>query len=277
MPFPLETLLDEAAGAALPLPPALEALYGGPLRFPGHTGRPYIISNFVATIDGVVALNEAGITDGGAISGFNPQDQFVMGLLRSASDAVIAGASTLRRAPGHVWTGQFVSPQQAEDYALFRSRMGKAPFPLNVVVTGSGNVDLSLPLFQDGQIPVLLLTTIEGFERLKDHPVADTVRIEARKNIRFLSVPTILETVAPFVQDGLLLIEGGPHMLGDFLSARRVDALFLTVAPQIAGRDSLVERSGLVEGKRFAPSNPLWGRLIGAKRGKDHLFLRYQF
>jgi hypothetical protein len=56
-----------------------------------------------------------------------------------------------------------------------------------------------------------------------------------------------------------------------------LDELFLTLAPQVAGRDDTGERPGLVAGQRFAPEQPRWGELIGIKRGGSHLFLRYAF
>jgi riboflavin biosynthesis pyrimidine reductase len=65
--------------------------------------------------------------------------------------------------------------------------------------------------------------------------------------------------------------------MGDFFAERCLDELFLTLAPQIAGRDGSIERPGLITGKRFAPEHPLWGTLIGVKRGGSHLFLRYAF
>src|SRR5688572_10133102 len=58
---------------------------------------------------------------------------------------------------------------------------------------------------------------------------------------------------------------------------QRLDDLFLTLAPQVAGRDGVMERPGLVIGKRFAPEHPRWGTLAGVKRGASHLFLRYSF
>jgi hypothetical protein len=51
----------------------------------------------------------------------------------------------------------------------------------------------------------------------------------------------------------------------------------LTVAPQVAGRDGALARPGLVAGKRLAPEDPVWGALVGLKRGGSHLFLRYAF
>ena len=74
-----------------------------------------------------------------------------------------------------------------------------------------------------------------------------------------------------------ILIEGGPHLVGDFFAERRLDELFLTLSPQVAGRESSIERLGIVAEKIFAPEHPLWGRLVSVRRGGSHLFLRYGF
>jgi hypothetical protein len=50
-----------------------------------------------------------------------------------------------------------------------------------------------------------------------------------------------------------------------------------TVSPQVAGRDGDLARPGFVAGTSFAPEHPVWGALVGLKRGGDHLFLRYAF
>jgi riboflavin biosynthesis pyrimidine reductase len=65
--------------------------------------------------------------------------------------------------------------------------------------------------------------------------------------------------------------------MGNFFAERCLDELFLTFAPQIAGRDDSAVRPGLVAGKSFAPEQPLWGTLASVKRGGSHLFLRYTF
>ena len=49
---PLESLYEAERGSDLPLPSELATLYGR-LQFPLHPGRPYIIGNFVTTLDGV--------------------------------------------------------------------------------------------------------------------------------------------------------------------------------------------------------------------------------
>jgi riboflavin biosynthesis pyrimidine reductase len=77
--------------------------------------------------------------------------------------------------------------------------------------------------------------------------------------------------------DRLILVEGGPRLLGDFYAERLLDEQFLTLAPQLVGRDVGDQRISLVMGKSFAPRNPLWGTLVDLRRGSSHLFLRYSF
>jgi riboflavin biosynthesis pyrimidine reductase len=64
--------------------------------------------------------------------------------------------------------------------------------------------------------------------------------------------------------------------MASFVDEQLVDEVFLTVAPQVAGRGK-GERPGFVEGKTFAPDDPRWGTLLSVKRAGQHLFLRYGF
>src|SRR5512139_2269701 len=156
--MPLETLLDVVGGGEFPLPPALANLYG-PLRFPLKEGRPYVIGNFVTTMDGVASLSVPGMAGGGPISGSNPHDRMVMGLLRSVADAVIVGAGTLRSVPNHRWTAEYVCPALSDSYRQLRAALGKGEAPLNVIVTARGEIDTQLPVFQSGAAPVLVVST----------------------------------------------------------------------------------------------------------------------
>jgi hypothetical protein len=66
--------------------------------------QPYVFSNFVTTLDGVVSLNTKGHASGADISGFSSQDRMVMGLLRAIADVVIIGSGTLGADRRHVWS-----------------------------------------------------------------------------------------------------------------------------------------------------------------------------
>jgi riboflavin biosynthesis pyrimidine reductase len=273
---PLEGLYDVQQGAELPLPPTLATLIGR-LLFPVHVDQPHVIGNFVTTLDGVVSLNVPGQSGGGPISGFNQHDRMVMGLLRAVADAVIVGAGTLRAVPQHLWTAEYVYPALAEEYQQLRSTLGKSEPPLNVIVTARGTLDLGLPVFQSAEVPVLIVTTQEGAEHIDRHALPRLVQVAAVQQVGALSAQAILEAIGAVRQCNMILLEGGPRLMGDFFAEQRLDELFLTLAPQVAGRDESLDRPGLVAGKRFAPEHPIWGILVGIKRGGSHLFLRYAF
>jgi riboflavin biosynthesis pyrimidine reductase len=272
---PLESLYDTSSGAEVPLPPELARVYG-PLRVPRHADRPHVISNFVSTLDGVVSWNTPGKSGGGEISGFNAHDRLLMGLLRAVADAVVIGAGTLRSVPRHLWTAEHVYRPLADTFRELRARLGKSPAPLNVIVTSQGRIDLSLPVFRSDVVPALIVTAPAGEEAVRAQPAGASVRIVTGRGGNRLTVSAgdVLDAIGAG-PGGAVLVEGGPQLLADFLAEERLDELFLTLSPQIAGRDRTVVRPSLVEGKLFAPEAPLWANLTSLKRGGNHLFMRY--
>jgi len=273
---PLESLYDSQRGTDLPLPPELAAIYGQ-LRFPLQPDRPYVIANFVTSLDGVASLEAPGRAGGGDISGNNKHDHMVMGILRAVADAIIVGAGTLRKSPRHVWTAEHIYPPFSAFYQQLRHDMGKTTPPLNVIATIEGNIDLDQPLFLSGKVPVLVLTTRRGEQRIRQQAIPPSTEVGALKQSGSLSAQAILEAVQQVRPCNLILTEGGPQLLAAFFAERCLDELFLTLAPQVAGRDETIDRPGLVAGKLFAPEFPLWGTLISVKREASHLFLRYAF
>jgi riboflavin biosynthesis pyrimidine reductase len=74
-----------------------------------------------------------------------------------------------------------------------------------------------------------------------------------------------------------ILIEGGPRLVGEFYACGLMDEQFLTLAPQVAGREYGDGRLSLVMGQAFPPGHTRWGTLSDVRRGASHLFLRYTF
>jgi len=275
---PLQDLFDATTGEDVALPCALARLYGR-LRLPRHATRPHVIGNFVASLDGVVSLGIPGKAGGGEISGFNPHDRMVMGVLRAAADVVVVGAGTLRASsPDHVWTAEYIYPPLADAYRELRAALGKPEPPLNVVVTGGGDIDLDRCLFRSAAVPSLIVTTAAGARRVHvgDRDLPSSARVEVAGTAP-LSARAVLDAIGRTRKSAIVLIEAGPRLMSDFFAERLLDELFLTLAPQVAGRDGAMERPGLVNGKVFAPEHPVWGTLVGLKRGGDHLLLRYAF
>ncbi len=121
----IRTLLESKTVCASPvLPPGLHHLYGGDLHFPeASASRPYVIGNFVATLDGVVSYQILGKSGGGEISGHDDGDRFIMGLLRASADAVLIASGTLHAtALEYWWIPDSVSPIGTESYTSYRQK-----------------------------------------------------------------------------------------------------------------------------------------------------------
>jgi riboflavin biosynthesis pyrimidine reductase len=258
----LDLLWADASALGAPAD-ALDAAYGGELRVPRRADRPTVIVNFVSTLDGVVSYATPEAAGGGEISGFFGPDRFVMGLLRAHADAVLVGAGTVRASPRERWTPDDIYPDAATEFAALRSRAGLAPQPTTVVVTGSGRLDPDHPGLADPTIPVI---------------VAGGAIDQPRGHVETLRATSVERIVGELGRRGmrLVLCEGGPHLLGRLLEAELVDELFLTLAPQLAGRTELVARLALVEVVAFGVTDAPWWDLVAISRVDHHLFLRYR-
>jgi len=221
----LEVLFDAAAGEPV-------AEYGGDPRWSG------VAVNFVESLDGVVALPDAGGESGGVVSGGSKADQFLMGLLRSCADAVLIGAGTLRAAPRDLWFADSIFPEATDLYA----RIGRLR-PRLYVLSGSGDVDPAHPAIEQGG------TVLTG--KLAPHEILQRVRDDGHSRI---------------------LCEGGPGLFGELAAAGLVDEIFLTLSPRLFGRFAGDGRKALAEARDL---NGLPLRLLSLRRSDSHLFLRY--
>jgi riboflavin biosynthesis pyrimidine reductase len=248
-----------------PLPADLKHLYGR-LGF----SAPVVYSNFVSSLDGVVALG-SNPSAGSLISGKYPADRFVMGLLRACADAVLLGAGTLRATPGHVWTPAHVFPTLATEFTALRSGLGRSAEPVLVVLTADGELDFAHPALKRGAI---LITTSGGAKKIGNRlpPTCELVTMGRGKSLDMGKTLGELRS-----RDlGVVLCEGGPHVMGQLLEDGLLDEAFLTISPVAAGRGD-EHRLGMVEGVELLPAKGAWSKLLSARKHGDYLFLRYRF
>jgi riboflavin biosynthesis pyrimidine reductase len=227
-----------------------------------------VYSNFVSSIDGVVTLGE-GTSAGSVISGKYPADRFLMALLRACADAVLLGAGTLRATPGHLWTPAHVFPQHAEAFAGLRRSLGRSPEPRLVVVTARGALDASHVAIKHG---ALVFTTRQGAEACRPL-LPDTCEVVVMGEGEKVDLAEVVHELRNR-NLGVLLTEGGPHLIGDLVDHGLLDEAFLTVSPVLAGRAG-ERRLGMVEGVELLPKRGVWSPLLSARRHGDYLFLRY--
>ena len=221
------------------LPPELASRFSGELAVPLRPERPTVIANFVSSVDGVVALGSGQPAAGGSeISGHSEPDRFMMALLRSLADVIVVGAGTARVGRRHEWTARQLQPELAPAYAAWRSALGLADHPTTMVVSGRGDLDLTHRGLSSPDVPVIVVTTAAGAERMAAQPLPGHVTLKAVAGGVAGGMPA--EAILDVIRGTgarLALCEGGPHLFGELLRAHLIDELFLTVAPQVIGRE----------------------------------------
>ncbi|MFN8186335.1 MAG: dihydrofolate reductase family protein [Gaiellales bacterium] len=265
-PRALELLYEPDGLEAFELPAGLGGRYGGTLGFE----HPRLFVNFISTVDGVVAMPSEPGWSSQLIGGATGADRFVMALLRACAGALLIGASTFGASSAGRWTAEAFCPEHVAAFATLRSRLGLAAQPELVVLTRRGELDPGHPALEAG---ALVLTTPAGHARLRSRlpgaseaiAVGDGPTVDARAAVELLRARG----------HELILSEGGPSLFGALLAAGVADELFLTVSPLLAGRAEPGARLGLVEGAELAPGSPVNSTLLGVRRDRDYLFLRY--
>ena len=268
-------LFDEEAHQPPYLPESFCRIYPGDWRPLEIHGRPYTFVNFVTTRDGRVSFAEPGHAGGGDISGFSAPDRWLMALLRAGADAVMMGEGTLHAEPEHLWTSDFIFPDDATAFMNLRRHLGLNSLPLHIFVSPEGQLNPSAAVFSRPDVHVLVATTERGRSeaesRLRDS--AATIEVLALGDE---SADLKLLVLTLYERYGIraLLCEGGPRLYGAMLQAGVVDEEFVTLSPLMIGEMPGKSRPSLVEGVGFAPGCAPRSKLISLHRVQDHLFLR---
>jgi riboflavin biosynthesis pyrimidine reductase len=279
----IQTLMDRAQNHSEPaLPPGLSEMYDGDLHFPESSAeRPFVLANFVSTLDGVVSYEIKGQSGGSTVSGSDTADRFIMGLLRASADAIIVGARTIRDAgPESLWIPEYTYPDAKLLFREYRvDVLHKPEYPLLVVVSGSGRLELERAIFRTPGVRTAVITTSGGRDLLVRAGATKLPSVEIHAldaNGGTMAPMAMLQLLCTQLGVRRLLHEGGPTLFGQFLGAEAVDELFLTVSPQIAGRKADTIRPGLVQGLEFMPACAPGFQLLSVKQRAEHLYLRYQ-
>lgn len=207
------------------LPRRLTDIYDGyfyaPL--PSIPGRPYGTVVVASTLNGKVTFAEprdikATFTD----------YYFYRELSKVFADAVVAGAETVRGSPDQ---GRFTMSLYDPELIAFRTRVLYKPrHPLQVVITGSGNIATEKEyIFNLPEFKVLVFTTAQGQAVLSTHRFdKKNVRIVSMgERMDFRAIPNILRT--EFAVERMLVI-GGASVATQFIDEGVIDEMFITSA-----------------------------------------------
>lgn len=219
---------------------------------PAPADRPWTLSNFVAGIDGAIAVE-------GRVDGLSsPEDQQVFGLLRSLADVVLVGAGTFRAEP-------YPPPRLPEHQRAERELRGQTPVPALAVVSRSLQLDWDRPAFTAAEVRPLVITSAaaDPGARRRAEQVAD-VMVAGEEVVDVAAASSGLRARGHEV----VLCEGGPGLLSELLAGQLLDELCLTIAPLVGGDPSrLVADAPRPALTRFA--------LVQVLTAGDELYLRY--
>jgi riboflavin biosynthesis pyrimidine reductase len=219
---------------------------------PPHPDRPWVLSNFVAGIDGAISVD-------GRVNGLSsPTDQTVFDLLRSLADVVLVGAGTFR-------AERYPPIRLPEQLRAEREARGQAPVPRLAVVSRSLQLDWERPSFTKAESRPVVITSEASDAGTRDRAseVADVVTCGEDR----VEVPAALEAL--FARgDRVVLCEGGAALMAELIVDGLLDELCLTVAPLVGGDPSRIVAD--------EPRGPLTRfELAQVVTAGDELYLRY--
>jgi riboflavin-specific deaminase-like protein len=215
--------------------------------------RPYLVVNMVSTLDGRIAIGGRS----GPIG--DEADRELFHGMRTQADAVMVGAGTLR-------TERYGRIVRRPELRERRVAEGLRPDPLAVIVSARLRLPPDLPLLQDPDCIVVVLTASD--EELPDVPA----------RVHYLRGPAGIDLeLSPLIQRlrsefGVrsILCEGGPTLNASLVREGLVDELFLSLAPKLAGGPPLT----LLTGDPLP--EPLTAGLVWLLEHDGHLFGRYR-
>ena len=269
---PFQLLFSEAPEREPSLPEAFRRIYPDDWHIPAVHGRPYVYTNFATSRDGRISYKIPGL-EGGDITGNDPHDIWLMGLLRARADAVLNGDVTVELEPDRIWSAENVYPEDAAAFTHLRRAEGRRPMPLQVILSLEARLNFEAACFSREDMHVVLATTARGAANARG------VQCPARLDVLALGeaaahLPTLVEILRRDYGVQTLLCEGGARVLANMLDDRLVDEEFVSLCPRFVGRDPAHFRPSYTEGVAWRPENAPYSKPLSLHRAGDLLFLR---
>lgn len=220
--------------------------------------RPYVTLSCAMSLDGYLDSAAPGKLAMSNAADFDRVDQ-----LRAESDAIMVGASTVRRDCPRLLV-------RSEERRLMRLAAGRPSSPAKVTVTASGDLPKQSAFFADGDGDV---------EKLVYCPRGSAGRIESRLGdvacvVGLGTRVSMSDVVADLGARGVrrLMIEGGGRLHTQFLVEDLADELQLVIAPFFVGEP---QAPRFVEPGRFPWTAARRAALADTRQIGDVVLLRY--
>jgi riboflavin-specific deaminase-like protein len=212
--------------------------------------RPYLALNMVSTLDGKATIEwrTKGLS--------SELDRRLFHQLRTQVDAVMVGAGTLR-------AERYGRIAKSEELRERRVSEGLAREPLAIIVSGRLNLAADLPLLQEPEQEVVIVTRSDAELR------GTAARIEYVRTGDDL--PLLMGKLRDERGVRSILCEGGPTLNFHLLAAGLVDELFLTLGAKLSGGAAALT---IVAGRDLV--EPVELGLVWVAEGGGDLFTRWR-
>jgi riboflavin-specific deaminase-like protein len=221
--------------------------------------RPLVILHFAVTADGKVSTSKhtsARFT--------SARDKQRLLEVRALADAILVGRGTLE-------TDRMSMDLPDQRLRERRIKEGKSECPLRVILSPSGNISISLSVFEKGNAPIVIYSTermAPAQRRLLSQHAA--VHLSGSND---LDLFWLLWHLYEHYQVRSLVCEGGPTLVKALAQADVIDEIYLTIAAKIFGGLAAPGLTGLPG--EFLPASRQF-QLIDIDRGENEYYLRYR-
>lgn len=242
----MRQLFPEARGEVDPA-----AVYADDARS-GVDGRPWVLGNMIASLDGAISLEGTS----GGLGG--PADKAVFAAIRAVADVIVVGAGT-------AIAENYRRPQTPPELQRARIERSQRAVPALAIVTNSLRLPPDHRVFDDGHRPFILTNA--------GAPAQRRARLADRSEIIDVGDTAVDLQIAVDALGArncrVVLVEGGPTLNAALVEADLLDELCLTLSPLIIGGDG----PGIVAGASSSADRRF--RLDRILHSDDLTFLRY--
>jgi riboflavin-specific deaminase-like protein len=220
--------------------------------------RPRVILNFAMTVDGKVS------TARNTPSRFtSPFDKHRLLEIRSLGDALMVGRNTLE-------IDQMSMGLPDDGLRKARAKRGQTDYPLRIVLSNSGDLDMNSNIFKHRFSPIVIYSTTRM-------PENNRTKLRAHAELKLspddrVSIQEVLNDLYETYQVQTLVCEGGPQLAKALAELDVIDELFLTLAPVLFGGTGAPGLLGASD--TFLRSSRTY-RLESMKVEEDECYLHY--
>ncbi|HEY2765222.1 MAG TPA: dihydrofolate reductase family protein [Pseudonocardiaceae bacterium] len=217
---------------------------------------PYVLLSCAASLDGFI-----DDTSEQRLLLSNDEDIDRVDAVRAESDAILVGATTIRRDNPRLLV-------RSAERSRARLACGKPDHPVKVTISGSGDLDPHANFFTAGDVDKLVYSATSSVNKA-------TARLAGVATVVDAGDPVDLHLVLADLHDrGVrrLMVEGGASLHTQFLAAGLADEIHLVIAPFFIG-DAAAPR--FVNPASFVNGPDRRMHLAEARQIGDCVLLRY--